>query len=218
MKECKKCKRRYEATLVFFYKVGGNKDGLATTCKGCAKSQARESYRKNREATLERAAKYYEKNAEDVKEYERKKYHDNKDRENERSRRYYRKNKSSFSLRQKRYYLENPGLFREYSNKRRTLKRKLPATLTEVEWEKAIKTFDGKCAYCAKDKPLAQDHFVPLSKGGPYSADNIIPSCKSCNSSKRDNDFADWYPKHESYNSQREKRINEYVGVFKKTQ
>jgi 5-methylcytosine-specific restriction endonuclease McrA len=48
---------------------------------------------------------------------------------------------------------------------------------------------DGKCVYC--DVPLAQDnfevdHFVPKSSDGPDHINNFVPSCQSCNMTKRD--------------------------------
>jgi 5-methylcytosine-specific restriction endonuclease McrA len=81
-----------------------------------------------------------------------------------------------------------------------------------------LETFDNKCAYCGKEKPLAQDHFVPLSKGGEYTNNNIICSCKSCNSSKSDKDFFEWYPEQLFYSKEREAKILKYLNYDKKTQ
>lgn len=36
--------------------------------------------------------------------------------------------------------------------------------------------------------------------------------CISCNSSKRDKDFFEWYPTYKHYNQEREKFILEYLG------
>ena len=78
--------------------------------------------------------------------------------------------------------------------KRTTRKRGLPATLTRAEWEQTVVHFDFRCAYCGEDRPLCQDHFIPLSAGGLYSVDNIVPSCGHCNSSKRDKMPEVWCP------------------------
>lgn len=61
----------------------------------------------------------------------------------------------------------------------------LPATLTEQEWQEILKRYDYRCAYCRKkeDKPH-REHWVPLAKGGGYTADNIVPACKRCNARK----------------------------------
>ncbi len=60
-------------------------------------------------------------------------------------------------------------------------------------------------------KRLEQEHFVPISSNGPYTANNIIPACKSCNSSKRDSDFFSWYPKQPFYSKRREAKILRYL-------
>ena len=65
---------------------------------------------------------------------------------------------------------------------------------------------------------LHQEHFIPLSKGGEYTHNNIIPACKSCNSSKQDTDFFEWYPTYEEYNEEREQFILEYLGYIEDTQ
>lgn len=92
-------------------------------------------------------------------------------------------------------------------------KRKTPKTmqLTIKQWIDCIKEFDKKCAYCGKEKKLTQEHFIPLSKGGEYSINNIIPVCGSCNSSKQDRDFFKWYPKQPFYSKSRETKILKYL-------
>ena len=67
-----------------------------------------------------------------------------------------------------------------YIRKRRRefRKRSLPATLTQVDWQAALEYFEWSCVYCGATGDLHQDHFIPLSKGGGYTIDNIVPSCK----------------------------------------
>mgnify|MGYP003489420683 CR=1 FL=1 len=71
--------------------------------------------------------------------------------------------------------------------------------------------FNNKCAYCGKEKPLSQEHFVALSKGGEFTINNIIPSCQNCNSSKRATDFFEWYPKFKHYSKKREQIILKFL-------
>jgi len=50
------------------------------------------------------------------------------------------------------------------------------------------KTSAGKCWYCGRKtafKDLTMDHLVPLARGGKSSRENIVPSCKSCNTIKK---------------------------------
>ena len=50
------------------------------------------------------------------------------------------------------------------------------------------KTAAGRCHYCGTAVPhkdLTMDHLVPLAMGGRSTRDNIVPSCKDCNTKKR---------------------------------
>lgn len=60
----------------------------------------------------------------------------------------------------------------------------------EVE-DRVLSLTGGLCNYC-HDEATALDHFYPISKGGPDDEDNLVPACKSCNSSKRDRDPVTW--------------------------
>ena len=82
---------------------------------------------------------------------------------------------------------------------------------SKEQWTKTIIYFQSKCAYCGKIKELTQDHFIPLSKGGEYTLNNIIPACGTCNSSKFNNEFLDWYSKQSFYTKKREKKILDYL-------
>lgn len=59
------------------------------------------------------------------------------------------------------------------------------------------------CAYCSGSIEIEQrtiDHAIPLSRGGPHSADNLVMACKSCNcskSSKTPEEFTEWKQKHD---------------------
>jgi len=91
------------------------------------------------------------------------------------------------------------------------------------EWRYCVDFFDYKCAYCGitqkehlktYNEQLHQDHFIPLSKYGNYTKDNIIPACKTCNCSKNDKDFFEWYPEQEFYNKTREVKILNYLKLM----
>ena len=52
----------------------------------------------------------------------------------------------------------------------------------------------GKCISCgAKVGEGAGDHIIPVSKGGPQSAENFMPLCRKCNSSKGNKDLLEWW-------------------------
>jgi 5-methylcytosine-specific restriction endonuclease McrA len=64
--------------------------------------------------------------------------------------------------------------------------------LTDDQWS-ALKIAWGGCAYCgATDKPLQRDCVLPVSRGGRYTLDNIAPACRSCNTSKCNEEVTGW--------------------------
>lgn len=50
---------------------------------------------------------------------------------------------------------------------------------------------NGRCLYCG-DAADSIDHLIPRLAGGPDAADNLIPACKACNSSKGATDLCAW--------------------------
>ena len=64
-------------------------------------------------------------------------------------------------------------------------KRQLPCTLTQLEWYDTLERFGYACVYCGKVWE-AQEHLVPVAKGGGYTRTNIVPACAECNGSKSD--------------------------------
>lgn len=54
---------------------------------------------------------------------------------------------------------------------------------------------DGNlCVWCAKEMTeMTMDHVVPDSLGGPMTSYNLIPACRSCNSSRQARSALEWY-------------------------
>lgn len=50
---------------------------------------------------------------------------------------------------------------------------------------------NGRCLYCGRAADSI-DHVIPRLAGGPDAADNLIPACKACNSSKGATDLCIW--------------------------
>jgi 5-methylcytosine-specific restriction endonuclease McrA len=64
--------------------------------------------------------------------------------------------------------------------------------LTDEQWT-AFRAAWGGCAYCgATDKPLQRDCILPISRGGRYTLDNVVPACPSCNTSKCNDEVTGW--------------------------
>lgn len=72
--------------------------------------------------------------------------------------------------------------------------------LTPEQWT-ALQQAWGGCAYCgATDQPLQRDCVLALSRGGRYTLQNIVPACRSCNTSKCNDEVTAWL---------RRRRLNE---------
>lgn len=78
-------------------------------------------------------------------------------------------------------------------------KRQLADCFTAEDWQIALDYFGGCCAACGRPSGLwhtmAADHWIPLSKGGPTTPENIVPLCHGaggCNNSKGDKPPAEW--------------------------
>ncbi len=117
---------------------------------------------------------------------QRKKYRlDNPEKFAARHKEYTLANPEKVAARHKKYRLANPEISRRHNQRYKMRKRGLASTLTIAEWQKIVDDHFGRCCYCGvKSDSLTQDHVVPVSKGGGYTAENIIPACPSCNSSK----------------------------------
>jgi 5-methylcytosine-specific restriction endonuclease McrA len=64
--------------------------------------------------------------------------------------------------------------------------------LSPAQWA-ALKDAWGGCAYCgAIGVPLQRDCVLPISNGGRYTLDNIVPACRSCNASKWNQEVTGW--------------------------
>jgi hypothetical protein len=59
--------------------------------------------------------------------------------------------------------------------------------------DERIKLETGKiCNYCGSGEKLTLDHIFPQKLGGKDDAENLIFSCRSCNSSKGKKDLMEW--------------------------
>lgn len=90
----------------------------------------------------------------------------------------------------------------ESSQRRRARKAAKPGAFTRHEFWNICKSFGYMCAYCggrqtklAKNSLLTAEHVLPLTSDHPSATnqiENILPVCRSCNSSKRDRNLIEW--------------------------
>jgi 5-methylcytosine-specific restriction endonuclease McrA len=210
LRVCIKCNK--ELPIERFYTSGINKTGYRGACKECTKIASDLQYARNRGKILAGQKQYRIDNFDKVEAYRIQYNIINKDMVSKKHSRYYELNKEQINEHNKQYYESHPEGHRIRYQRYRASRRKLQYTLTIPQWEEIKLHFNNSCAYCGMDKePLVQEHFLAMSKGGEYSSNNIIPACKHCNSSKREKNFFEWYPKYEHYSKKREKTILEFL-------
>lgn len=177
------------------------------------KARDREQYLKHREHRLAYQAHYRRQNRERVALVNKAWRERNRERNQHRNRLRRKRNSRQFRDRIQRWRQVNRDKVRAYYHVRESRKRNLPAVFTREQWRSCKQYFNNACAYCGRPlKRLCQDHFIPMSKGGVYAMSNIVPACRSCNSSKRDRDFFEWYPCQPFYSRVRERKILKYLG------
>lgn len=180
---CSKCGLVLPETLEFFRRRGTtDRGGLRPDCRACSA----ERDRRYNERTKDKRRAYNEANVEQSRRYLA-----------DYLPRYYRtdRGRANVAAKNARWARSDRGRerLRLAAQRRRHVKAGLPATLTDGEWLAAVETFDGRCAYCRAERPLTQEHVVPLARGGGLVAANIVPACGSCNSSKFDRPMCEWF-------------------------
>ncbi|MFP3980546.1 MAG: HNH endonuclease [Desulfobacterales bacterium] len=66
--------------------------------------------------------------------------------------------------------------------------------LRASQWWKR-KCAKGVCHYCGRQVPpgeLTMDHIVPIARGGKSTRGNVVPSCKDCNTRKKERLPMEW--------------------------
>ena len=231
-KTCKRCGMEKPLEREHFRLSKNHKDGFRSECKECARMISKEyreknkekinsyqkEYRKiNTEQTSQSSKKYRENNKGKVKEMRENWEFNNKEKRSQYHKEWYQANKKRKRQNERKLYLKSEK-HRKYKLElckiRNHRKRSVISDFTTSEWEICKTFFDNRCCYCGGDcDELQQEHFVPVAKGGAYTKANMIPACGSCNSSKNDSDFHDWYPKQKGYSEERKIKILNYLRI-----
>ena len=79
-----------------------------------------------------------------------------------------------------------------YAKRRRGRLARVDNDLTDSQWADLLTAWGG-CAYCEAQGPaLQRDCVMPISRGGRYTLENVVPACPSCNASKHNNEVTGW--------------------------
>jgi len=229
MKKCTKCGESKPITSEYFGNDKDTRDGFQYQCKICT-SLYRKAYREKNKETINEKKRidwhkskvrlecskkkklYREMNRETIHEKAKLWRDENRTLLREKGRKYWHDHKDVINERTRKWQREHRELTSNTIQKYRARKRKLPSTLTVAQWEGAKLFFGNTCAYCGCDNPLVREHVVPVASGGEYTHNNIIPACKSCNSSKRDKELILWFRSSCVYSEHRENMILKFLG------
>ena len=247
-KTCNTCDVELPLTSEYFYRKRDTKDGYRGYCKECSKLKLNGYYSENKAKMREqenkrrrgrpsiltdeqkeknrlRSREFYKENVDEIrvkrKGHRRKLSEKQKQEQAIRMEQYYKLNKEKIlrSIESYRNSERGKEVQRMHWQKRRNRKRGVPTSFTLDEWEKCKEYFLNRCCYCdLLTNDLHQDHFIPLSKGGEYTKQNIVPSCESCNKKKHATSFYEWYPRYEFYDEERQNKILKYLGYEDKYQ
>ncbi|WP_062077001.1 HNH endonuclease [Demequina globuliformis] len=79
-----------------------------------------------------------------------------------------------------------------YAKRRKNRLARVDNDLAAQQWQALVDAWGG-CAYCgATDVALQKDCVQPISRGGRYTLDNVVPACASCNASKHNSEVTGW--------------------------
>ncbi len=117
------------------------------------------------------------------------KYNQYRARARDRLRSWRKRNPSKNVAYTKAYKKRNPEKARKWGHARYIRKKgwRPAGSHTIAQWLARVAFYGWRCVYCGlklSQKTLTKDHRIPLSKGGTEFASNLVPACRSCNSSK----------------------------------
>lgn len=94
--------------------------------------------------------------------------------------------------RENEYFRRHPEKRSARNRTAYALRRGSGGKVTPAQWRFVQSVFSGLCAYCRERPGNTMDHFVPVAAGGKHDIANVVPACRSCNSSKRHRDPFEW--------------------------
>lgn len=202
-KECKICNESFAATIEYFYKNKSSKDGLNPYCKQC---------------TINKSKKYQKDNPEWSVEYSKKAYQRKEQYFKDKAIRWSRENEERAKGLQKEWRQNNPEKLKEYREERLFHKKH---EISDDELNELYQYANHCCMYCGineteslqlYNQKLHKDHAY---NDGSNGIDNCILACKSCNSSKRDKDWIEWFTSdNPKYTDERYIMISEWLSKF----
>lgn len=175
-KFCSNCGE--EKPLSDFSTVRRNKDGKHFQCKPCQNSYMRKFYANNQQSVKARVRKYHEANREIANKKRQERYLANRPEHLAKCREWVQNNRD-----------KSRASKRNTAHRRRVI---IGSSTYQVRAKEIQKLLTQNCFYCGSTEKITIDHVVPIFRGGQHKIGNLVPACKSCNSSKGSKLFTEW--------------------------
>lgn len=188
MKQCSKCGQAQPLENFYFRK--SSKDGYHQQCKKCLLKQVSNNYFANSELAKNRSKKWRKDNSEHKKNVDKNWREKNKDYVLLKNAEWRKDNKEQHRQNAINWSKNNPDKCKESNAKRR--QNKTTNGTYAISVKELKKLYSSPCIYCQSTKQISLDHVVPVSRGGSHGIGNIVPACKSCNSSKGSKTITEW--------------------------
>ena len=202
----KRCTKHNEFLIMDednFYRWDHSVDGFHPQCRKC---------------NIERQIKYQKNNIEHVKEYDKQRYLDKPEYYKENNKKHTALKPEHYRNKEREWARNHPDKIKYYSTYREMHKQH---DIIEEEWIDCKEFFNYECAFCgiieeeAKLKYKNKLHKEHAINDGSNEIDNCVPACKSCNSSKRKNDWNIWYNENNPrFNQKRYDKIEEWLNFY----
>lgn len=170
VKRCAACGET--KSLTEFSKNRRVSDGHHYRCRECANA-----YRRQNPRYLAKAREY-KRQRPDVMQRQRREYRENnREREAAKQREWYQANLEACRLKAL-----------QKARRRHAQTYNAEGSHTVEEWLAKLAAYQGKCHWCGQTITgrAHGDHLIPLSRGGSDDISNVVPSCASCNTRKKD--------------------------------
>src|SRR5262245_1560599 len=185
-KQCSRCKQVFPATIEYFLGRKERKSGIRSECKLCTKAISAIRCQRDKLKIKQSAKKSREKYPEKIKQRMQKWRQANRIHVKTYKNAYRTQYPQQHREEVRRWKIRNPDKVREQNLRRQSQKKQVAIhDFTVAQWQIVKATYNPRCVYCGKKpKRLTMDHIIPLSKGGQHTLNNIVPACRSCNSTK----------------------------------
>ena len=154
--------------------------GYSSNCRDCCKKIGLNHYYKNHQLISERRKRLYHADPQKYIEQRVKSQARYPEKALERAR---------------AYRLKRPGFSKIINHTRRARMIAAPGVFTNEDIQKIFHRQRGRCFWCDEKtgQKFVVDHVIPVARGGANYPENLVVSCRSCNSRKSNKYPTEWF-------------------------